>query len=606
MNARAIQLPAIAGAERSEDPAYAIDGDIRSQNMVAVGNTGSGKSSVARAAYVEPLLEAHRRVNIIDPTGVWWGLRFMADGSPGYAVVILGGLYGDAPLSKYDGRAAAQFVGAFDGAVIIDLSELLIGQRQEFATDYFEELFRANKRPLHLIVDEADEFAPQNPMPDTRRLFHHFDRIVRRGRTRGFRVAMVTQRPAVLHKSVMNQARVLIALQLLGTQDREAVRQWVSATGDSARGKEVIEALPSLSPGEGFVWAPGAGRLVWGKFRMFRTFDSSRTPKDDEQLVEPPGLFPFDIRPALLGYHHQADEEEEETKPEKPPKASTAKGKALPKACAPPAPTITVEQLRSASETARRQGFDTGYAAATAAIGGKVHGVLQAADSFLQELKGVSAVIGVPPQSASEPAGDAQQDPAPKRRAKADRQAPAGALAAVDVQKDGLVLARGDGQAYQLSKLATKLLLGALCHPEGLTWFEMSIEAGVTYGNGDFAKAKRSLLEEGFIEDDAEAGLARPSKKASKLLGHGAQRTTRRQYVERLTHRAEQRVMQWLIEHPEPIAGKDLAARIGITYGNGDWARTLRTLATRGYIWRTSGKRALVRLSDFLLSAPAG
>lgn len=57
-----------------------------------VGTTGAGKTFAAKGA-VEHLLAAGSRVIIIDPTGVWYGLRAGRDGSVsgGFPVLIFGG-----------------------------------------------------------------------------------------------------------------------------------------------------------------------------------------------------------------------------------------------------------------------------------------------------------------------------------------------------------------------------------------------------------------------------------------------------------------------------------------------------------------------------------
>jgi len=60
--------------------------------------------------------------------------------------------------------------------------------------DLAEELHRKNRNPLHLVIDEADAFAPQKPRPDETRMLGALDEIVRRGRIRGLGCTLVTQR----------------------------------------------------------------------------------------------------------------------------------------------------------------------------------------------------------------------------------------------------------------------------------------------------------------------------------------------------------------------------------------------------------------------------
>ena len=73
--------------------------------------------------------------------------------------------------------------------------------------------------PLHLVLDEADMWAPQRPLPDAYALLGRIEEIVRRGRVRGFLPWLITQRPAVVHKDVLSQADILIAMKLTSSQE---------------------------------------------------------------------------------------------------------------------------------------------------------------------------------------------------------------------------------------------------------------------------------------------------------------------------------------------------------------------------------------------------
>jgi DNA helicase HerA-like ATPase len=75
------------------------------ESVAIIGRTGSGKTYAARGA-VELLLREGARVCIIDPTGVWHGLRSSADGkSPGFSVVVFGGQHADVPIAESSGAA---------------------------------------------------------------------------------------------------------------------------------------------------------------------------------------------------------------------------------------------------------------------------------------------------------------------------------------------------------------------------------------------------------------------------------------------------------------------------------------------------------------------
>src|SRR5690606_6030758 len=112
-----------------------------------------------------------RRVVIIDPTGAWWGLRSGADGNPdgGFPVTIFGGDHGDIPINDTAGARLAEAIAGREVQAIVDVSEMTGGEKTRFLTDFLQTLYAKNRAALHLVVDEADEIAPQNPMPEERR-----------------------------------------------------------------------------------------------------------------------------------------------------------------------------------------------------------------------------------------------------------------------------------------------------------------------------------------------------------------------------------------------------------------------------------------------------
>ncbi len=142
---------------------------------------------------------------------------------------------------------------------------------------FAEALYEANEEPLYLVLDEADLWAPQRPIRGWEGLLGHIEEIVRRGRVRGFIPWPITQRPAVVHKDVLSQADILIAMKGTASQDRDAIGVWIEGQADRQDGKRILGDLPRLRQGEGYLWAPGHGLLERVRFPAIRTFDSSRT-----------------------------------------------------------------------------------------------------------------------------------------------------------------------------------------------------------------------------------------------------------------------------------------------------------------------------------------
>jgi len=252
------------------------------QHVIIVGQTGSGKSTVARAV-VERLLTEGRRVCVIDYTGVWYGLRSnLAGDGPGFPAVLFGGEHADVPLNEFAGPAVAAFVAEGTQPTVIDLDGLTIGAQQRFVTAFCEELYRTNTRPLHLIFEEADEFAPMTGAPGAERMIGAVCRIFQRGRRKGFRAMAITQRPANLHTRVRAQCKSLVALSLALPHDVKAVRLWVQSHADDARGRELLDTLAGLPRGDAWVWAPEQHILHRTRFPAITTFDSMRAPEEGE------------------------------------------------------------------------------------------------------------------------------------------------------------------------------------------------------------------------------------------------------------------------------------------------------------------------------------
>ena len=278
-----------------------IDHGLLDDRFAVVGTSGSGKTYAVKGL-VERLLALQARVCCIDPLGVWWGLRSNRAGNgPGYPVVVFGGAYADVPITDASGAAVGRVVGTHQIACVIDLSRLGSGAAlRRFMTAFAEAVYEANTAPLHLVIDEADLFAPQQARPESRVLLGLIDEIVRRGRVRGFIPWLITQRPAVLNKDVLSMADVLVAMKLTSSQDRAAMGGWIEGQADRAVGKGILARLPRLQQGEGYLWAPGESLLKQVRFPPIQTFDSSRTPKRGEAVPMPTSLAPVDIS-AIVG-----------------------------------------------------------------------------------------------------------------------------------------------------------------------------------------------------------------------------------------------------------------------------------------------------------------
>ena len=275
--------------------------DAVTQTFAILGKRGSGKTTTA-TVLTEELLAAGQPVVVIDPLDVTWGLRSSRDGkAPGYAITVLGGDLADLPLDAASGAAIAEFVVEHHAPIILSLRHFSLTDQRRFVTDFAERLYalkgkQTNRTALHLVIDEVDEFAHQRIPAGHERLFGAIDRIVRRGRSAGLGVTMISQRPAVIHKDILSQAEVLICHQTISPQDRKALEAWIESHDAHDQRSQFLSSISSLRRGEAWVWSPGwLDVFERVTIRDRQTFDSSATPKAGEAAATPKQLATVDL-----------------------------------------------------------------------------------------------------------------------------------------------------------------------------------------------------------------------------------------------------------------------------------------------------------------------
>jgi hypothetical protein len=269
----------MSGIRLGEDWTFTSKG-AATQTYGVLAVRGAGKSNLA-AVMAEEFHRLRFPFVVVDPVGSWWGLRSSADGkSPGLDVPIFGGRHGDVPLEKTGGALLADLVVDDRLSCVLDISEFSEGDKIRFLIDFAERLYRRNSEPLHLFLEEADDYIPQRPMREQARLLRAWENIVRRGRARGLGMTLITQRSAAINKNVLTQIETLFVLRTTSPQDRKAIEGWVAYHGERS---DVLPTLPSLKSGEAWVWSPAwLGVLERIQVRRRSTFDSAATPKESK------------------------------------------------------------------------------------------------------------------------------------------------------------------------------------------------------------------------------------------------------------------------------------------------------------------------------------
>lgn len=267
-----------------------IEQVVATQAILA--NKGAGKTHTG-SVFAEEMIGLGQKVVIVDPTDAWWGLRADVAGNPnGLPVVIFGGRRGDLPLDEHAGAAIADAVVDGSFSCILSLRHFETEASQvRFLLAFVKRLHYRNRDPVHVFLDEAESYIPQQVTGDYARLVGAFSKIVKQGRIDGIGITMISQRAAALNKNVLTQIETMIALRTTAPQDCDAVSDWL-------RVKPSALDLPSLGRGQALLWSPHGLGITEPRrihIRQRRTFNSSATPKVGEKRIEPRALAPVDL-----------------------------------------------------------------------------------------------------------------------------------------------------------------------------------------------------------------------------------------------------------------------------------------------------------------------
>ncbi len=253
-----------------------LPADAVTQKFAWLGRTGSGKSYGAMKL-CELMLAAKAQVVALDPVGVWWGLR--TGKGKGFSIPVFGGLHGDVPLEPGSGALIADLIVDRGLSAVLDVSQMLTSEQNRFATAFITQLFQRKKAKasaMHIFIEEAQEFVPQNVGRDETAKVHAFERLIKLGRNFGIGASLLSQRPQEVNKKALNQTECLFAFQMTGPQERKAIESWVAEKGVT---DDIVSVLPKLKVGEPHVWSPqwlGISKTI--RIAKKLTNDVSSTP----------------------------------------------------------------------------------------------------------------------------------------------------------------------------------------------------------------------------------------------------------------------------------------------------------------------------------------
>lgn len=264
-------------------PNLTLPANAATDTYAALGTRGSGKSYFV-GRMVEVLNDAGTQVVVIDPCGIWYGLRLAADGrGPGIDIPVLGGWHGDIPLEPTAGELVAKLVAERRMSAVLDVSEFTGGQQHRFVRDFARALFdlkKRNRSPLHVVLEEAHEFLPQQVGPGEAEMVGVVKRLWKIGRNFGIGGTLVTQRAAEINKGALNLTEVMICGKLKGPQDKKAIAGWAR---DQDADETHLDELATLPSGTMFVWRDSGCLKV--RVDQKRTFDASKTPEAGDKAT---------------------------------------------------------------------------------------------------------------------------------------------------------------------------------------------------------------------------------------------------------------------------------------------------------------------------------
>jgi hypothetical protein len=554
---------------------HAIPEAALKRHIAILGMNGSGKTSVAKSEIIEPALAAGERVCNIDPTGVGWGLRLSATGkSKGHSIYIVGGAHADFPLFRRDGKAWGEIVGTSSDSFVFDTSQMTVSDRSVWFTEFAETLLRLNKGPLKLVIDEAHLFAPQGgakgggATPD---MLHATNNLLALGRSRGLRITMISQRPAKLHKDSLTQAHTLVAMSLMAPHDRNAVSEWIADQADTEKGKEIVASLPTLEPGEGWIWAPREKVLERVRFARPKTFDSSSAPDDaDGDGPELPPINPGAIKAKL-------ETVAKETVANDPAKlrAELAKVKGeLAKAV-----DFNVNKAPVIDEAALKFEYERGYIKGCEHMTGLMSGRHGDAISRLHHLESELNALA---RALEEPVPKFQRVDIPHTQ----RAVPPKAAAPLRMSSPApLPQRRGNGHdTGEVGSGGLRRILTALAQrQDGLTNRQIGVRAGLSSKSGTFSTYISKGRSNGWIADRGdrrvitEAGLAalgdyEPLPAGRDLLDH---------WLRELGESGAARLLKAVADaYPAGLTNAEAGERANLSHGSGTFSTYLSKLRT--------------------------
>jgi len=244
--------------------------------------TGSGKS-YGMGALIEEFEKKEIPYVLFDVMGAHYGL------TEKFPRAIFGGSKG-LPLDHEEGKMYAEAIVDSNESAIFDLSHWNDFQMQIFVGEFLQELFRLHsetKTPRHIFVEEAEVFFPQQGYDDSKKSLLAGNKIMKRGRSFGLGMTLITQRPQDVNKKTLSQSQCTFILHMEGLQEMEVIKKMLRNV-DKDKREKLINRILEFKQGECLLYSPSwLGRIEEFKFRKRETYHAGDTPELNKTFKEP-------------------------------------------------------------------------------------------------------------------------------------------------------------------------------------------------------------------------------------------------------------------------------------------------------------------------------
>ena len=140
-------------------------------------------------------------------------------------------------------------------SLIINMSGLSLEMQQKLVSEYCEGILETtiSDKGLMTIFEECQDFIPQLGRPES---FAPIVRLCKLGRSKGYGVTLISQRPAAVSKEALSQASVYMVHNIINTKDLNALKEQLSFGTDKATIEKILSGITYAEAGDMVCYAP--------------------------------------------------------------------------------------------------------------------------------------------------------------------------------------------------------------------------------------------------------------------------------------------------------------------------------------------------------------